>query len=245
MTVALSSGTEERLAAVFPAAADRDQARSLLEKECAEDLPLWSDASGKGLERVRFAVLKLSGGSLESLVEALRLARADWRDALVAAGFADDPDAHLAWRPGQTASQLAAAAGAPGGAGAEARAVDVRWTFRKFLIHAAIGLATLAAVFVLAILSGPGSHPCCLVVLIPLSAWFASWRFPGGAPGASLAVAAFFFVCFPREAGPTARTLNTALSVVITGSMLVCELMAAVIRTAQLRKQAGETTSGA
>ena len=245
MAVTLSSRTEERLAAVFPAAADRDLARRLLEQDCAEALPLWSDTTETGLERVRFAILKLSGGSLKSLTEALRLAQTDWRDALAAAGFADDPDAHLAWRPGQAASQPAAAADAPSSAGVEARPVDVRWRFRKFLVHAAIGLATVAAHFVLTSLSRPESHPCCLVVLFPLSAWFASWRFPGGAPGASLAVAAVFLVSFPREAGPTAKTMTIAFGVCIAGSMLVCEVMAAVIRTAQLRKQAGETTSGA
>lgn len=216
-------------------------ARRLLEQDCAEALPLWSDATETGLERVRFAILKLSGGSLESLTEALRLAQTDWRDALAAAGFADDPDAHLAWRPGQAASP-AAAADAPSSAVVEARPVDVRWRFRKFLVHAAIGLATVAAHFVLTRLSSPESHPCCLVVLFPLSAWFAGWRFPGGAPGASLAVAAFSFLCFPREAGPTARTMTIAITVFLASSMFVCEVMAAAIRTAQVRKATGQTT---
>ena len=100
MAVALSNKTEQRLVAMFPAPREQGQARCILEHECAEDLPLWCDTTGTGLERIRFAVLKLSGGSLDSLVEATCLAQTDWRDALVAAGFADDVDAHLAWSPG-------------------------------------------------------------------------------------------------------------------------------------------------
>ena len=100
MAVLLSSKTEQRLLAIFPDPRDRDQARWLLEHECAEDLPLWNNATATGLERIRFAVLKLSGSSLDSLIDAVSLAQIDWRDALVAAGFADDVNAHLAWHPG-------------------------------------------------------------------------------------------------------------------------------------------------
>jgi len=100
MAVPLSSTTEQRLSAMFPGSQERDQARWLLEHECADELPLWWDVTSTGLERIRFAVLKLSEGSLDSLVEAVCLAQLDWRDALVAADFADDVDAHLAWHPG-------------------------------------------------------------------------------------------------------------------------------------------------
>jgi hypothetical protein len=42
------------------------------------------------MERVRFAVLKLSGGDLEKLRKAIKLAQTDWRDLLMAAGFGHD-----------------------------------------------------------------------------------------------------------------------------------------------------------
>jgi hypothetical protein len=50
-----------------------------------------------GLERVRFAALKLSEGNMEKLHRAVKLAKADWRDLLVAAGFADSVHAHKHW----------------------------------------------------------------------------------------------------------------------------------------------------
>lgn len=51
------------------------------------------------LERVRFAVLKLSGGDLEKLRKAVKLAQTDWRDVLMAAGFGHDVNAHKSWSP--------------------------------------------------------------------------------------------------------------------------------------------------
>lgn len=96
--VPLSHGTAERLRALF--GRDREEAARLLEVDCAENLP-WTDASPGGLERVRFAVIKLSRGELERLQEAIELAKTDWRDALVAAGFADDVNEHLRWYPGR------------------------------------------------------------------------------------------------------------------------------------------------
>lgn len=99
MTVILSERTTSRLERVFRNPRDREQAIRLLERECSDNLPLWNATTPVGLERVRFAVLKISGGDLTALAGAVAQARVDWRDALVAAGFADDVEAHLAWHP--------------------------------------------------------------------------------------------------------------------------------------------------
>lgn len=48
------------------------------------------------------AVLKLSAGDLDELDHAVALAKQDWRDLLVAAGFANDPEAHRTWQPKPT-----------------------------------------------------------------------------------------------------------------------------------------------
>lgn len=56
------------------------------------------------LERIRFAALRVRKGSLLLLSEALTLAEVDWRDLLVAAGFAEDPTAHLRWSPTASAT---------------------------------------------------------------------------------------------------------------------------------------------
>jgi len=48
---------------------------------------------------VRFAALKLSEGNKDKLLRAAQLAQYDWRDLLVAAGFANDAEAHNSWAP--------------------------------------------------------------------------------------------------------------------------------------------------
>ncbi|MDH3282227.1 MAG: hypothetical protein OEQ18_14015, partial [Gammaproteobacteria bacterium] len=51
------------------------------------------------MERLRFAVLKLSEGEIDRLVQAIELAQVDWRDLLMAAGFGQDIEAHNQWNP--------------------------------------------------------------------------------------------------------------------------------------------------
>lgn len=92
--------TKQRLAPAFPGLRECNQARWVLEQACADKVPGFRDANSTDLERVRCAVLKLSDGLLDVLAVAVSLAQADWRDALVAAGFEEDVNAHLAWNPG-------------------------------------------------------------------------------------------------------------------------------------------------
>ncbi len=61
--IPLSSETTRRLEAIFEEP-DRQTAAELLIKSCADNLPLWVNATEAGLERIRFAVLKLSNGDL-------------------------------------------------------------------------------------------------------------------------------------------------------------------------------------
>jgi len=105
--VPLSRATRERVALLFD---DEALASVVLENECAEKLPMQEHATPESLERIRFAVLKLSGGTREGLADAIRLAKTDWRDLLVAAGFADDVNAHLAWTPALRAADVIARA---------------------------------------------------------------------------------------------------------------------------------------
>lgn len=46
--------------------------------------------SAQGQERILAAVVRLAGGRLDRLSQAIELARSDWRDLLVAAGLADE-----------------------------------------------------------------------------------------------------------------------------------------------------------
>jgi hypothetical protein len=70
----------------------------LLIEECGDNLtsnPNFVEL----IERIRFAVLKLSHGDLNALGRAIDLAKLDRRDVLVAAGFANDLAAHESWWP--------------------------------------------------------------------------------------------------------------------------------------------------
>jgi hypothetical protein len=69
----------------------------LLVTECGRNLPLMADSNERSLERVQLAALKISNGDLDKLLEAIRIAHIDWRDVLVAAGFADSLSAHTGW----------------------------------------------------------------------------------------------------------------------------------------------------
>ena len=96
MAEALSPGVVERIAALFPAG-QRAEVADLLASECGSNLPFADTLGPAGVERVRLAVLKISGGSLDRLWAAVEQAQLDWRDTLVGAGFGDDPRAHLTW----------------------------------------------------------------------------------------------------------------------------------------------------
>lgn len=76
-----------------------DAAERLLVESCGSNLPLMSNDRARGLERIRFAAIRFSGGRMDELREAIQLAQCDWRDLLVGAGFAEDIHAHSRWNP--------------------------------------------------------------------------------------------------------------------------------------------------
>ena len=94
----LSPETLRRIEILFPSET-REAAKILLYEQCGQGLPFMGSADMYKLERFRFAALKLSDGDIGKLERAVKLARRDWRDLLVAAGFAHHPQAHLDWEP--------------------------------------------------------------------------------------------------------------------------------------------------
>jgi len=98
MATPLTDATVNRVDTMFPLA-DQHLVCALLIQECGDNLPLSTTASSAAIERIRFAVLKLSAGDLNELQRAIDLAQTDWRDVLVAAGFGDDTTAHHSWWP--------------------------------------------------------------------------------------------------------------------------------------------------
>lgn len=75
------------------------EVRRILRDECGNNLPLCQNSDSLQMERVRFAVLKLSEGDKEKFHRAVQLAQRDWRDLLVAADFANDTEAYKSWVP--------------------------------------------------------------------------------------------------------------------------------------------------
>jgi hypothetical protein len=93
----ISQKTEERIALLFPHEWQRALVRAALSRQ-----PFVNSTGEAASERLQFAVLKLSEGNLDKLNRAVALAKHDWRDLLMAAGFGEDIKAHLAWLPEQT-----------------------------------------------------------------------------------------------------------------------------------------------
>jgi len=94
----LSSEAERRVDLLF-APAHQEHVRKILLEECGNNLPFLENLDAGAMDRFRFAALKLSSGKLDRLQVAVRLAKTDWCDLLVAAGFAEDVDAHTSWLP--------------------------------------------------------------------------------------------------------------------------------------------------
>lgn len=97
--VPLSPATRLRVEALF-APEMREVVQRMLENECADNLPFCQRLDGCGLERLRFAVLKLSSGDVTALGREIEQAKRDWRDTLMSAGFGEDLTAHERWIPG-------------------------------------------------------------------------------------------------------------------------------------------------
>ncbi|MEM6286249.1 MAG: hypothetical protein AAF845_03745 [Bacteroidota bacterium] len=94
----LLPSTRQRLDALF-AGADAEAAERLLTHECGYNLPLVGDWAPEEIARLRLSALKVSGGDLDRLREAVALAKVDWRDLLMWAGFGHDASAHERWMP--------------------------------------------------------------------------------------------------------------------------------------------------
>lgn len=90
MTAAeLSAIVERKLAAYWPAPAERRRARAQLPAMQVDPM----DRAHR--ERVHLAILKLSGGSLAELTKYAAAAGTDWRDVLM---WAENGEEYEAWK---------------------------------------------------------------------------------------------------------------------------------------------------
>lgn len=95
--VKLGERTERLVEQLFAGESVRAAGRDRLERECGNGIPFCESSGAEDLERIRFAVLKLSDGDIRELDRAIELANIDWRDLFMAAGFGRDVEAHEAW----------------------------------------------------------------------------------------------------------------------------------------------------
>lgn len=92
----LSPNTEHLIHILYESREAKEIA-DILEFECGTESLGCDGWAPVQMERIRFAVLKLSIDREVGLEKALKLASTDWRDLLMAAGFGEDLKAHEKW----------------------------------------------------------------------------------------------------------------------------------------------------
>jgi hypothetical protein len=96
MAIPLSDRTLSLIKALF-----KDPFRSrvinALGTEVSEDTPFCTNETPEGMERIRFAVIKLIHEDWKNFDYALKEAKTDWRDLLMAAGFGYSVDEYNRW----------------------------------------------------------------------------------------------------------------------------------------------------
>lgn len=96
MTPKLSPRTRQLTEIIFPVK-HVEEVVQWLEEKCGSNITFCSDHDEFQMERIRFAVLKLSRGNITKLLEAIDEARMDWRDLFMAADFGHDVNTHETW----------------------------------------------------------------------------------------------------------------------------------------------------
>lgn len=84
---------------LFPNNPEQGEGIGLLQSECGRNLPGCDKESPMTplQRRIRFAAFKVSGGDVDKFHKAIALAKPDWRDLLVEAGFANNVDSADEW----------------------------------------------------------------------------------------------------------------------------------------------------
>lgn len=87
-------------------AEQRQEVVRLLTEKCADNLPNCKDQDEYGLEDRRFQVLKLSGGNIDKLHDAIRMANEDWRDVMLGSRIGNSLQTETSWRGTRTQRQV-------------------------------------------------------------------------------------------------------------------------------------------
>jgi gluconokinase len=92
----LSARTRELVQFLFKPE-EQEIAGKMLAEECGQNLPFMKDTDEFQLERIRWAALRIGFGDMDETRKAIDLAKRDWRDVLMWAGFGNDLTAHEEW----------------------------------------------------------------------------------------------------------------------------------------------------
>lgn len=76
---------------------DRTALTKRLETEAAENIPFHEKSKPSDMDRIRFSILKLISENRDSEDSVFEVARIDWRDLYMAAGFGFDASEHDKW----------------------------------------------------------------------------------------------------------------------------------------------------
>ena len=96
MAIPLSNNTKKALEILLDDAI-RVRVEKRLVAETSEEIPMWHEFTPKGLERIRFSVIKLIAANPKNENIAFNHAKKDWRDLFMAAGFGGSATEHERW----------------------------------------------------------------------------------------------------------------------------------------------------
>src|SRR6056297_940851 len=96
MNTPLSEKTSQAAAVLFSEPV-RTRIMTRLLEEVSENIPWHENSNPERLERIRFSILKLIAEDAAKEDNAFRLAKKDWRDLLMEAGFGHSASEHAKW----------------------------------------------------------------------------------------------------------------------------------------------------
>jgi hypothetical protein len=94
--IALSERTKHLIAKLFTKS-EGVIIWDMLYRAVGQNINYCNPATPENMERIRFAILKLTKQSRLNLAVGIYQAQTDWRDLLMSAGFGHDANQHMAW----------------------------------------------------------------------------------------------------------------------------------------------------
>ena len=94
--LSLTNETKKIIEILFPGTYASEVTQLLIE-ECGNNIPFCENHTPEEMERIRYSVLRTSNGNFDFLKNGIELAKRDWRDLLLNAGFGYNIKEHKKW----------------------------------------------------------------------------------------------------------------------------------------------------